>query len=253
MLLFYLLFLSDCQVSYSNTQTVAQNTMAQQIFSDSINEFIVKVVYEAGAAPYTGPLGLSNDTWDVTKSSYQAIFSNHPARTVSVPATLGAFTAIADQAQSSWTTDQLISLGKTLAPAVVTTNKATVTLIFLNGLYQGNSGVLGIHFSGYPFAFVFKDVVTSVGGTPIDQRYVEQATAVHELGHVVGLVNNGIPLSSNYEDTVHPRHSQNTNCVMYWTVESSTSILAFLTNNILANRLNLFEAEPLADGRGYHP
>ena len=145
-------------------------------------------------------------------------------------------------------------MGISVSPtSVVTGNKATVTVIFLNGLYEGNPKILGVHFSGYGFAFVFKDVVASVGGTAADQRYVEQGTVVHELGHVIGFVNNGVPLTTNYEDSAHLRHSANTNCVMYWTVESANTILGFLTNTILANRMNLFETEVLADGRAYHP
>lgn len=250
---FAFLVFNNCQIK--NDGPVSQNIIAGQIFSDSVSEFIVKVVYENGAEPYTGTIGLSgNDTWDITKTSYTALFQNHPGRVITVPNSLAGFTLVADQGKTSWTAIELINLGSSVSPiSTVTSNKATVTIIFVNGTYQGNSGVLGVHFSGYNFAFVFKDVVTSVGGTGADQRYVEQATVVHELGHLIGLVNNGVPLTTNYEDTAHPRHSGNSNCVMYWSVEASTSILGFLTNTILTNRLNLFEAEVLNDGRAYHP
>lgn len=249
-----LLAFTSCQVKYSDTATVAQNTISQQIFSNSVTEFIVRVVYETGATPYTGLLGLTNDTWDITKASYKALFQNHTGRIITIPSTLPGFNSIANQGKTSWTSAELISLGQAQSPpAVVTAGKATVTVIFLNGLYENNSAILGIQFSGYPFAFVFKDVVTSVGGSANEQRYVEQATVVHELGHSVGLVNNGIPLTSNYEDASHPKHSSNSKCVMYWSVESSTSILTLLTGSILGSRLNLFEAETLADGRAYHP
>lgn len=253
---FAVLIFNSCQnTNNDGSNAQAQNNLARQIFLDSNNEFIVKVVYEVGATPYTGNIGLTaNDTWDITQSSYQAIFQNHAGRVITVPKTVGAFTQISDQGKTTWTALELITLGGSVSPAtVVASNKATVTVIFVNGLYQGNSGILGVHFSGYGFAFIFKDVVTSVGGTAIDQRYVEQGTTVHELGHVIGLVNNGVPLASSYEDQTHPRHSSNSNCVMYWTVESSSAILGFLTNNILANRLNLFEAEVLNDARAYHP
>lgn len=249
------LIFNSCQNTGAGPIAQAQSSLAREIFQDSTNEFIVKVVYEVGATPYTGSIGLTaNDTWDITESSYQAAFQNHTGRVVTVPKTVGAFTQIADQGKSNWSALELIDLGASVSPAsVVTSNKATVTVIFVNGLYEGNSGILGVHFSGYGFAFIFKDVVTSVGGTPIDQRYVEQSTTVHEVGHVIGLVNNGVPLTSSYEDPSHLRHSSNSNCVMYWTVESSSAILGFLTNNILANRLNLFEAEVLGDARAYHP
>ncbi len=249
------LIFNSCQNTGTGPVPQAQSSQAREIFQDSTNEFIVKVVYEAGATPYTGSIGLTaNDTWDITQASYLAAFQNHTGRVVTIPKTVGAFTQIPDQAKANWSATELIDLGTSVSPpAVVANNKATVTVIFLNGLYDGNSGILGVHFSGYGFAFVFKDVVSSVGGTPIDQRYVEQTTTVHELAHAIGLVNNGVPLTSAYEDQTHPRHSANSNCVMYWSVESSSAILSFLTNNILTNRLNLFEAEVLNDARSYHP
>ncbi len=251
-----LLFFNNCEnLNDPNSTPQAQVSLSRQIFSDLTTEFIVKVVYEVGATPYTGNIGITaNDTWDITKSSFQAVFQNHTGRVITVPSLASGFTQIPDKSKTSWTTSELIALGTSVSPAsLVTNNKATVTVIFLNGLFEGNTGTLGVHFSGYGFAFVFKDVVAGVGGTAADQRYVEQATVVHEIGHLIGLVNNGVPLTSSYEDPAHLRHSTNTSCVMYWTVESSTTILSFLTNNILAARLNLFEAEALNDGRAYHP
>ena len=224
------LFFNNCaNITGEGEISEAQTSLSSSIFSNSTNEFIVKVVYEVGATPYTGNIGLTaNDTWSVTKTSYKA--------------------------KTTWNATELIALGISVSPAaVVTSNKATVTVIFLNGLFNGNSQTLGVHFSGYGFAFVFKDVVASVGGTAADQRYVEQSTVVHELGHVIGFVNNGVPLTSSYEDQAHLRHSSNANCVMYWTVESSNTILSSLTNTILGARLNLFEAEVLNDGRAFHP
>lgn len=254
-LMIFLLFSACTNSSDKTTNNETQNNQVRQIFSDTNTEFTIKVAFEVGATPNTGAIGLTaNDTWDITKTSYQALFQNHTGRLITVPNTVGAFTQIADQAKTTWTSLELITLGQSVSPAVpVVSNKATVAIIFVNGTYLGNQNILGIHFSGYGFAFVFKDVVTSVGGTSIDQKYVEQGTVVHEIGHVIGLVNNGVPLTSSHEDAAHPRHSSNSNCIMYWTVESSNSILSFLTNNILANRLNLFEVEVLNDARAYHP
>lgn len=246
-----------CMMSCNMPQTSStdlQNQVSAEIFSDSVTEFKVNVFYEIGAEPYVGNLGLStNSTWDITESSYQALFQNHAGRTTSVPKTLGQMTQIPDKSKASWTSSELMTLAESLAPTLTNGTQRNVSLIFLNGLYQGNTGVLGIQFSGSRFAFVFKDVVVSAGGTSIDQRYIEQATAVHELGHVVGLTNNGVPLQTSYEDASHPKHSSNNSCVMYWAVESATSILTSLNQFIISNQLNLFATESLSDGRAYHP
>jgi hypothetical protein len=253
----FFLILVSCFLA-SCTQTVSdpagtQALNAQTIFSDSITEFKVSVFYEAGAEPYTGILTLTNTTWDVTRVSYEQLFSTHTGRTVSVPTTLGAMTALADQNKTSWTGIELLDLAKQIAPSLKTGSTINMTVIFLNGLYNGSASTLGVQFTGFPYAFVFKDVVTGVGGGATAQRYIEQATVVHEIGHAVGLVNSGVPMVVAHEDSAHPHHSTNSNCVMYWAVTSTTDVLGFVTNYITGNALNLFGSESLQDGRGYHP
>ncbi len=240
--------------SQQNTSpTSAQLAITDQIFADSVTEFKINVIYEIGATPYTGNIGLTtNNTWDITKNSYQALFQNHGGRTITTPTVIGDMVQIADQAKSVWTADELIALGNSNMQVFVSGTKVNTSVIFLNGTYQGNNSILGIHFTGHTFVFIFKDVVTSVGGTSADQRYVEQATVVHEVGHAVGLVNNGLPMVTNHDDSAHLKHSTNNLCVMYWSVESSTTILTSLTHFITGSQLNLFGSESLADGRAYH-
>lgn len=245
--------LSACSSEEENSSPVQQIALARAIFSDSVTQFNVAVYYEPGAEPYVGNLALTNDTWDVTSESYKALFSSHPARTVSVPATLGAMTAFEDQNKTSWSTADLITLGQRLAPTYSSGTTITMPVIFLNGRFNGSDSILGVQLSGLPHAFIFKDVITGIGGGAVAQRYIEQATVVHEIGHAVGLVNNGIPLRTAHEDGGHVHHTTNQNCVMYWAVESSSDILGLLTNFIAGNSLNLFGAQSLQDGRDFHP
>ncbi len=231
-----------------------QRQISEIIFSDSVTDWQVAVFYEVGATPYTGTIGLSGDqTWDITEESYTALFSSHTSRLVTVPKTLSAMTEIADQGKSEWTSQELAALGDSLSPTLANAGTVQIPVIFLNGEFEGNSSVLGVQISGSHYAFIFKDVVTSVGGGATSQRYVEQATVVHEIGHAVGLVNNGIPMVTDHEDSGHPKHTINEDGVMYWSVESSDDILTFLTDIIAADQRNLFESQSLQDGRSYHP
>ena len=161
--------------------------------------------------------------------------------------------AIAEQAETSWTDASLLNLAQSLAVDYSSGTTITMPVIFLNGLYNGSASILGVHFTGTPHAFVFKDVVVSVGGSGVEQRYVEQATVVHEIGHAVGLVNNGVPMVTNHEDPAHSAHSTNTDCVMYYAVESSSGILTTIADYVLGNQLNLFAPESLQDARAHQP
>ena len=251
-------FLSSCtsdKSQDSNTSSEDQQTeISRNLFSTTVTQFIIRAFYEAGAEPYTGAIGISgNDTWDISKTSFESLFQDHAGRTITTPSVVSDMTAFTDQNVSSWTASQLVTLGDSLAPALVSGNTAEVAIIFVNGQFNGSAATLGVHISGTRFAFVFKDVVLSVGGSDTSQKYVEQATVVHEIGHTIGFVNNGVPLQTNHEDESHPHHTTNEDGVMYWAVESTSGVLTFLTDIITGGQLNLFGPETLQDGRSHKP
>lgn len=244
----------SCSGGSSTTGAAAsQSAIAKAVFSDAITSFTLKVVYEVGAEPIVDPLPLGAPTWYIARDSVTALFSTHTARTVTVPATLADMQLIADQGRTTWTSAQLTALGDAQFGSAVSGTAATLGVIFLNGTYEGDTGILGIHITGRPYAFVFKDVVASVGGTAFQQKYIEQATVMHELGHALGLVNNGVPMVAAHEDVTHAHHSSDTNCVMYWAVEGKSTVLSMIGNFSTANRRNVFGTNSLNDGRAYHP
>ncbi len=73
-----------------------------------------------------------------------------------------------------------------------------------------------------PVIAMFKDVIASTNSltNPNTSRYVEQSTIVHEVAHAIGLVNNGISLTSAHQDSPHGAHCTNDRCVMYYTNEA---------------------------------
>ncbi len=76
---------------------------------------------------------------------------------------------------------------------------------------------------------------------------IEEAVLVHEAGHNLGLVDNGIPMQTPHKDAQHGNHDSNQNCVMYWAVESSliSQLLGTVPRDYDANCL----AELQAAGR----
>ncbi|MDP2316217.1 MAG: hypothetical protein Q8P41_25185 [Pseudomonadota bacterium] len=49
---------------------------------------------------------------------------------------------------------------------------------------------------------------------------VEPTVLVHEAGHVLGLVNNGVEMVTGHEDPDHTHHDANEECIMYWAAET---------------------------------
>jgi hypothetical protein len=237
-----------------------QNASATDYFSDSTTNFEIAVHYEEGAEPYTGDLGNGLPTWDITRQSYAALFKTHINRTLTIPQTVQEMNQFPRQNIAKWTERELsrVAMSVIRPPGP---NQRVVSVIFVHGTYEGDSHILGVSFSGYRYTFIFKDVVVSVGGDPVFQKYVEQATVVHEVGHVIGLVNNGLPQYRKHEDPEHPNHSSDPNDVMYWHFTSpeeiSTSAKAFSLRTKemplnLKQDLNLFGPASLADGHHFH-
>ena len=162
-------------------------------------------------------------------------------------------TQIEDNGVTNWTVAELVELGVAVAPALVDGEQVRPAIIFVNGILEERDNVLGVHISNTHFAFVFKDIVVNQGGSDTSQKYIEQATVIHEIGHAIGLVNNGVPLSSQHEDAERPHHTINSDGVMYFAVESGDGALDFATNLILGSRTSLFGPQSLLDAQSYMP
>jgi hypothetical protein len=229
-----------------------QSAITSTYLSNQNSTFKLTVFYEEGAVPYTGNLGLStNETWDITKSSFTTLLSQNNTRVIDIPTDLNQMTKFNSHNKTTWSYEELKNLGQNLSPNLKSDNSVNITVIFLNGYFENNQNTLGIHLTGYPFSFIFKDAITQVGGNDTTQKYIEQTTVVHEMGHTIGLVNSGIPMFKDHEDKNHLHHTTNSNGVMYWAVENSNQILSFLTDIIATNKLNLFEKESMDDVKNY--
>lgn len=151
---------------------------------------------------------------------------------------------------------------RTLTPAA---NESSIHVLYVDGRYEGDDGdglVLGFAAPG-SWMVMFKDNIeracqdspllalpTLVGLADQVCTVAEASTFVHELGHLFGLVNNGIPMVEPHEDLDHPAHDIDRDCIMYWLVERSGAV------DIIAERFQLgdreiatFDAACLADLR----
>ncbi len=123
-------------------------------------------------------------------------------------------------------------------------------VLYPTGNYQDDS-VLGVAVDASTVA-IFQDTIEGAEnflGRPSAED-IEEAVLVHEIGHLLGLINIVYTSTHAHEDPDHPHHSNNDQSVMYWAVES-TSVTNFITGAVP----NDFDAEDrddlirLADGR----
>ena len=115
-----------------------------------------------------------------------------------------------------WTADELRQVADAGATVAQGNGVAVVRLLFVAGSFEGDDSVLGVAVRG-DVAAVFYQRVDRAAGL-VGGAGIEEAVAVHELGHLLGLVD--IVLDTGRDDPEHPGHSRNEGSVMYWAIES---------------------------------
>jgi len=96
--------------------------------------------------------------------------------------------------------------------------RAVLRTLFVRGTFQGDQGVLGVSVRGDVLA-VFEDSIAAASTPLVTRSSIEDAVVMHELGHLLGLVD--LARNTGRADPDHPGHSKNSKSVMYWAVESS--------------------------------
>ena len=154
-----------------------------------------------------------------------------------------------------YSVNDIVALEERLRDTRTSGDTASLYILYVAGGYSeddGDSRVLGIAYRGTSLA-IFKGNIMDgtrnggILGTAPEERYVERAVLVHELGHALGLVDLGTKMQRNHEDPEHEGHSSNPASVMYWTVDTS-DILA----NVISGGANIpyqFDNDDKADLR----
>lgn len=210
----------------------------------------ISVYYEEGAEPYTDKVG-SIELWSLLRSNLDALFEGRSTE-IAVPGSLENMTKMTAQKKASWSLEDVMALAR----AHPISNIKGVTdfqIFFLNGYANNNPGIIGFHISNTRIMAIFKDVIKSTanGNDSTVPKYVEQATLIHEMGHALGLVNNGLPMKQHHQDTEHGAHCDNSECVMYYSNEGTSSMMKFALNASKKLSPVMFDTKCLNDSRNY--
>lgn len=100
----------------------------------------------------------------------------------------------------------------------------TIQVLSLDGRYvsEGATTVLGLAW-GQRFIALFQNAIRSPCGSGVlgalqaqNCEAAERNVWAHEIGHVIGLVDNGVTMRVDHRDPEHGRHDVSDECLMYW-------------------------------------
>jgi hypothetical protein len=220
-------------------------------FAAAVTSVVVEVDYADGGEPYTGQIIGFGDTWDITVANVDRLFAG--TRALTIPTTLGEMQGIGPVADGSLTSSEILDLADQHRDRATGVDTVAYYVLFVDSKFEDSTGtrdeVLGVSFGGTGVVAMFKPVIESAGtpAFPNLERFVEQAVMIHELGHAIGLVANGVATTSAHHDSEHGAHCTSDSCVMYYLNEGVSDAAQFARDYVISGDAILWGFECLGD------
>lgn len=223
-------------------------------FFGTMTAMDIDIAYETGAEPF------ASSSWTLLKANLEALFRERPLKPViSLPTSSDQMTNIPSQSKTKWSLFDILDLEKTYRSRKSEGTTGRFWVVFLKGYLEKddvpNTSVIGVSITGTTVIAMFKDVIESTGvraNGPVP-KFVQQSTIIHEIGHALGLVGNGVTLQSSHLDAAHGAHCKNPDCVMYWTNEGRDALERFREQLRETDDPVIFGAECLQDTKLFNP
>lgn len=122
--------------------------------------------------------------------------------------------------RSPWSEDDLLAVERKYRDNYSSRSAMVLYVLYVDGSYSEQSDALGLAYDSSTYA-VFAEKIRESAATPlVPAASIEQAVVVHEMGHVLALVNLGYTSPRDHEDPDHRGHSSDPNSVMYWAMDN---------------------------------
>jgi hypothetical protein len=109
---------------------------------------------------------------------------------------------------------------------------ASMYFLLVDGEYAANAGnsvTLGVAYGSTSMVLFHASISKHAGGLGQPSKTsLESTVAIHEIGHILGLVNNGTAMETDHEDHANVRHCNNKDCIMYYQAETTDMLANFV-------------------------
>jgi hypothetical protein len=137
-------------------------------------------------------------------------------------------------ADHAWTFGELQQLADEQNDLVLAGDAIAIHIMFVDGHSADDSDsgkVLGLAWSNRHLVMFKQTIEVLCAADSIPPLLRDRLCAgaelsiwTHEVGHVIGLVDNGLPMVADHKDGDHGAHDQSDDCVMYWAYEGDAVI-----------------------------
>lgn len=244
---------SDGGSGTSGANTTEAKVDAQALFGPNVTNVDIEVDYADGAAPYVGAAGQYKDVWNFFRTNTNAVFDGQ--KDISFPNTLEGMEKLDDVTAPAFTKSDVLAVAKAHRQGASATDTASFYVVFLNGHFKDDAGnvqpdVTSTAIADKGVIAIFKPAIaTFENPKSAIAQLVEQSALLHQIGHVVGFVNNGVPLNSEHHDAANGAHCTNQACIMNVAFEGAEATANFVAKSFSAPDPVIFGQECLSDAR----
>lgn len=171
-----------------------------------------KIVYQLMVQSGKGPA-------QATVDHVVAMLRRVSGKTVEVPAPIQL-----PGGPAQWSTAELHTYADQYTKVKSSADAAVLNVLFVKGRHEESASILGVA-TRADVLTMFPDQYRNLG-TGLNPQAIETSVIMHETGHILSLV--GFQVRPERQDKAHPGHSSNKESVMYWAVETSDVINAFV-------------------------